>query len=123
MATLHFDRGSDTTVGGGNASGLIPGASLSFAQSVTDDLKLGFWRGSYFGGALQYNDGWSGRYYGTKPEILTLGAGINGTHKITDWLSIGGAQKARRKLQNAAAGSLAVWFGPSEACLMRRADA
>ena len=63
---VHFDRGSNTTVGGGNggnAAGLVPGGSLSFAQSVTPDFKLGFWSGSYFGGALDYDDGWSGRYY------------------------------------------------------------
>jgi long-chain fatty acid transport protein len=90
---VHFDRGSNTTVGGGNggnASGLVPGGSLFFGQSVTPDFKLGFWSGSYFGGALQYEDGWSGRYYGTKAEIITLGAGINAAYRINDWLSIGG---------------------------------
>jgi long-chain fatty acid transport protein len=90
---VHFDRGSDTTVSGGNggnASGLIPGGSFSFAQSVTPDFKLGFWSGSYFGGALDYEDNWSGRYYVQKVELLTLGAGINGAYKINDWLSIGG---------------------------------
>ena len=93
VGDVHFDRGSDTTVGGGNggnASGLIPGGSLFYAQHVTPDLKLGFWSGSYFGGALQYDDGWSGRYFGTKAELITLGAGINGAYKINDWLSIGG---------------------------------
>jgi long-chain fatty acid transport protein len=69
---------------------VVPGGSLYYAQSVTPDLKLGFWSGSYFGGALQYEDGWSGRYYGTKAEIITLGAGINGAYKINDWLSVGG---------------------------------
>jgi long-chain fatty acid transport protein len=57
---------------------------------VTPDLKLGFWSGSYFAGSLQYEDGWSGRYYGTKAELTTLGAGINGAYRINDWLSIGG---------------------------------
>ena len=33
------------------------------------------------------------------------------------------AQKARRKPQIAAVGSLTGWSGPSEACLMRRTDA
>jgi long-chain fatty acid transport protein len=89
---VHFDRGSNTTVtggNGGNAAGTVPGGSLYYAQSVTPDLKLGFWSGSYFGGAVQYADGWSGRYYGTKAEIITLGAGINGAYRINDWLSIG----------------------------------
>ena len=93
VGDVHFDRGSDTTVAGGNggnASGAIPGASFFYAHSVTPAFKLGFWSGSYFGGALEYEDGWSGRYYVQKDEVLTLGAGINGAYKITDWLSIGG---------------------------------
>jgi long-chain fatty acid transport protein len=57
---------------------------------VTPEFKLGFWSGSYLGGALQYEDNWSGRYYAQKAELLTLGAGINGAYKINDWLSIGG---------------------------------
>jgi long-chain fatty acid transport protein len=93
IGNVHFDRGSDTTVSGGNggnASGVVPGGSLYYAQSVTQNFKLGFWSGSYMGGALNYENGWSGRYYSTKSELLTLGAGINGAYKITDWLSIGG---------------------------------
>ena len=57
---------------------------------MTPDFKLGFWNGSYIGGALEYEDDWSGRYYVQKVELLTLGAGINGAYRITDWLSIGG---------------------------------
>ena len=74
IGDVHFDRGPDTTVAGGNggnAAGTIPGGSLYFAHSVTPDIKLGFWSGSYFGGVVQYEDGWSGRYYGTKAELLT----------------------------------------------------
>ena len=90
---VRFDTGSGTTVAGGNggnASGLVPGGSLAFVQSVTPNFKLGFWSGSYFGGALQYESGWSGRYYSTESDLITLGAGINGAYKINDWLSIGG---------------------------------
>jgi long-chain fatty acid transport protein len=93
IGDVHFDRGPDTTVAGGNggnAAGTLPGGSLYFAHSVTPDIKLGFWSGSYFGGVVQYEDGWSGRYYGTKAQLLTLGAGINGAYRINDWLSIGG---------------------------------
>jgi long-chain fatty acid transport protein len=93
VGDVHFDRGGGTTVAGGNggnASGTIPGGSLYYAHSVTPDLKVGSWSGSYFAGSVQYEDGWSGRYYGTKAEIITLGAGINGAYKINDWLSIGG---------------------------------
>jgi long-chain fatty acid transport protein len=90
---VQFDRGGNTTVAGGNggnASGVLPGASFFYAQSVTPDFKLGFWNGSYMGGALDYGDDWSGRYYVQKIEWLTLGAGINGAYRVNDWLSIGG---------------------------------
>jgi long-subunit fatty acid transport protein len=43
IGDVHFDRGSGTTVSGGNAgnaSGVVPGGSLYYAQSVTPDLKL-----------------------------------------------------------------------------------
>jgi long-chain fatty acid transport protein len=93
IGDVHFDRGSATTVAGGNggnAAGTFPGGSLYYVHNVTPDFKLGGWHGSYFAGSVQYEDGWSGRYYGTKAELLTLGAGINGAYKINDWLSIGG---------------------------------
>jgi long-chain fatty acid transport protein len=93
VGDVHFDRGSGTTVAGGNggnAAGTLPGGSLYYAHSVTPDIKLGLWSGSYFAGSVQYEDGWSGRFYGTKAELLTLGAGINGAYRINDWLSIGG---------------------------------
>jgi long-chain fatty acid transport protein len=93
IGDVHFDRGPGTTVGGGNggnAAGTIPGGSVFYAHSVTPDLKLGFWSGSYLAGSVQYEDGWSGRYYGTKAELITLGAGINAAYKVNDWLSIGG---------------------------------
>lgn len=93
VGDVHFDRGSDTTVvggNGGNASGTAPGGSLYFVHNLSPDFKLGGWHGSYFAGSVQYEDGWSGRYYGTKAELITLGAGINGAYRINDWLSIGG---------------------------------
>ena len=93
VGDVHFNRDSGTTVAGGNggnASGAIPAASFYYAHSVTPDFKLGFWNGSYMGGALQYEDNWSGRYYVQKVEWLTLGAGINGAYRVNDWLSIGG---------------------------------
>jgi long-subunit fatty acid transport protein len=93
VGDVHFNRGGDTTVAGGNggnASGTVPGISFYYAHSVTPKIKLGFWSGSYFGGALEYEDNWSGRYYVQKVQLLTLGAGINGAYKINDWLSIGG---------------------------------
>ncbi len=93
VGDVHFNADVGTTVpggNGGNASGVVPGGSRYHAQSVTPDFKLGFWSGSYLGGSLQYENGSSGRYYNTKSELLTLGAGVNAAYKVNDWLSLGG---------------------------------
>jgi long-chain fatty acid transport protein len=90
---VEFHPSAGTTVqgsDGGNALGLSPSVSFSYAQSVTPDFKLGFWSGSYFGLAAEYNNDWVGRYYAQKVKLLTLGAGINAAYKVNDWLSIGG---------------------------------
>jgi long-chain fatty acid transport protein len=94
---IHFDRGNDTTTtggSGGNAGGWSPSGGLYYVQSVKPDFKLGFWSSSYFAGSLQYQDNWSGRFYGTKAQILTLASGINAAYKVNDWLSIGGGPLA-----------------------------
>ncbi len=90
---VSFDRGSQTTVSGGNggnAVGGFPGAGLYAVYSVTPDLKVGLSVGSNFGGAVEYEDGWSGRYYGTTEDLLTFGAYPVAAYKVNDWLSIGG---------------------------------
>jgi long-chain fatty acid transport protein len=81
-ADLRFDRDKDATTvaggNGGNAAGWAPGGSLYGVHVLTEDLRLGLWHGSYFGAELKYNSDWSGRYYVTKDDLITLGAGING---------------------------------------------
>jgi long-chain fatty acid transport protein len=54
---------------------------------------------SDFGGALQYQSNWSGRYYGTKMELVTVGAFPVAAYRINRWLSVGaGAQIIYGKL-------------------------
>lgn len=90
---VEFDQNNDTTVpggNGGNASGLIPGGGAYGVHVVSDRFRLGLWHGSYFAGDLKYDSDWSGRYYVTKDQLITLGAGVNAAYKINDWLSVGG---------------------------------
>ena len=89
----HFDKGDDTTVSGGNggnAFGFIPGLGGYYVYSATPDLKFGISLGSDFGLSAQYQSTWSGRYYGTKSELITLGAFPVAAYRVNDWLSIGG---------------------------------
>ena len=91
--TAQFDRGDGTTVSGGNggnALGAFPGGGLYAVYSVTPDLKIGLSAGSNFGGDLEYEQSWSGRYYGTRSTLITFGAWPVASYKINDWLSVGG---------------------------------
>lgn len=92
--SVEFDRDrNDTTVDGNNghnASGTLPGGGLYGVHVLNDRFRLGLWHGSYFAGDFKYDSRWAGRYYVTKDELVTLGAGINAAYKINDWLSVGG---------------------------------
>ena len=92
----HFDKGSDTTVSGGNggnALGVIPGLGAYFVYSASPDVKFGLSLGSNFGLSAQYQSNWSGRYYALKSELITAGAFPVAAYRINRWLSIGaGAQ-------------------------------
>src|SRR5438128_2536805 len=48
---------------GGNALVPLPGGSFFYVHSLTPDLKLGIGDVTYFGGALEYNLNWVGRYH------------------------------------------------------------
>lgn len=104
FGNVRFDRGNGTTVSGGNggnASGAFPGAGLYAVHSITPDLRIGLSLGSNFGGMLEYERGWSGRYYGTKADLVTFGAYPVAAYKVTDWLSVGaGAQIVYGRLNN-----------------------
>jgi long-chain fatty acid transport protein len=91
---IAFDRDKGATTfgggNGGNASGFGPGGGLYGVHPLGEKFRLGLWHGSYFGGALKYDSDWSGRYYVTKDDLITLGAGVNAAYRVTDWLSVGG---------------------------------
>ncbi len=77
---------------GGNAfgwGGFAPGGGGFFSYSVSPDLKLGFALTSNFGGVVEYDDGWVGRYYIQKAEILGLSMLPSIAYKVTDKLSLG----------------------------------
>ncbi len=92
----NFDRGSDSTISGGNggnALGFIPGLGAYFVYSASPDVKFGLSLGSNFGLSAQYQSNWSGRYYSEKSELVTVGAFPVAAYRINRWLSIGaGAQ-------------------------------
>ena len=91
-ADIKFDTDRATFGGGngGNAGGIVPSGSLSYVESVSEDLKLGFTLGSYLGLGVEFNDTWAGRYYVQKVEFLTSIANGAVGYRVNDWLSVGG---------------------------------
>ena len=47
----------------GDASSWLPLGGVEYVHSLSPDVKLGLAVGGYFGLALDYEDGWVGRYY------------------------------------------------------------
>ncbi|SIO09471.1 OmpP1/FadL family transporter [Halodesulfovibrio marinisediminis] len=74
---------------GGNAGGIMPAGSFSYAAPVNEHTWLGVGFGSYFGLGLDYDDNWSGRYYVQESSLITAGASVSLGTKITESFSIG----------------------------------
>jgi long-chain fatty acid transport protein len=89
---IKFDTEQATFGGdnGGNAGGLTPTGSLSYVNSLSDDLKLGVTLGSYLGLGVKFNDTWAGRYYVQQEDFLTAFANGALGYRVNDWLSVGG---------------------------------
>jgi long-chain fatty acid transport protein len=88
-----FTPNNQTTTGGtdgGNAIIPLPGASIFFVYSLTPDLKLGIGNCTYFGGALEYNTNWVGRYYLQGATILGSSLLPSIAYRVNKWLSVGG---------------------------------
>lgn len=87
-----FSPNSQTTksgTDGGNVIVPFPGASFFYVHGLTPDLKIGIGNCTYFGGVLEYNLNWVGRYY--LQGATLLGSSILPTvaYRINKWLSVG----------------------------------
>jgi len=80
------ERGTD----GGNALVPVPTGSFFYVYSVNSRLKFGFAMCGYFGGALEYNLNWVGRYFLQGATILSLSFVPAVAFRVNDWLSVGG---------------------------------
>jgi long-chain fatty acid transport protein len=88
--TQLFPPGNPNGGNGGNAIGLVIAGGAFYVYKVNPDLRLGAGFGSYFGGGVQYEDDWVGRYYGQQGDIFSLALNPNFAYRIADWLSVGG---------------------------------
>jgi len=79
-------RGTD----GGNALVPLPSGSFFYVYSLNSRIKLGFGSCTYFGGALEYNLNWVGRYFLQGATILGTSFIPAAAYRVNDWLSVGG---------------------------------
>jgi long-chain fatty acid transport protein len=87
-----FSPNSQTTksgTDGGNAIVPVPGGSFFYVHSLTPDLKIGIGNCTYFGGVLEYNLNWVGRYYLQGATILGSSILPTVAYRINKWLSVG----------------------------------
>ncbi len=75
---------------GGNAFVPIPSGSFFYVYSVNSKLKFGFASCGYFGGGLEYNLNWVGRYFLQGATILSMSFIPAVAYRVNDWLSVGG---------------------------------
>lgn len=96
---VQFTPNSDTSVrlgtdDGGNAIGLLPGASFFYVHELGEKWRVGFGTFSNFGLAAEYDDDWVGRYYVQKSTLLGMSLMPSLSYKINDWLSAGAGLNA-----------------------------
>jgi len=87
-----FSTNSHTTKpgsDGGNALVPLPSGSLFYVYSLSPKLKLGIADVTYFGGAIEYNLNWVGRYHLQGATILGNSILPSVAYRINRWLSVG----------------------------------
>lgn len=75
---------------GGNAGSLTPGLNLYYAQALSPCWRLGISFTSPYGGLLNYDNGWVGRYNTQNLQLIVLDLNPVISYKINDNFSIGG---------------------------------
>lgn len=79
---------------GGNALGVIPGASAFFVQPISEKVSIGLGTFSYFGLMSSYDHDWVGRYYVQDGALLGMSVMPAVSVQLTDWLSVGAGLNA-----------------------------
>lgn len=89
----NFSANNQTTIpgnNGGNAGGLTPGLDLYYVYHYSPQLRFGVSFTSPYGGMLNYNDGWVGRYVVQYMQFYTLNLNPSVAYEVNNWVSIGG---------------------------------
>lgn len=89
----NFSSNTATTISGdngGNAATLTPGMSLYYTYRYSPDITLGVSMTTPYGGTLNYNDGWIGRFVVQNVLFYTINLNPSLSYRINNWAWIGG---------------------------------
>ncbi len=75
--------------GGEAISAPAPLLTGFYVHSLSDNLKIGVGLLSISGAALDYSDGWTGRFLVQDVQLLTVSAQPVIAYRVNDWLSLG----------------------------------
>jgi len=90
-AQFSADAGTTTPGGsGGNAGVFLPALTGFYVLKLNPKWSLGVSSVSFFGVAMKYLDGWSGRYYTQETNLITSATLFTAAYQVNDWLSVGG---------------------------------
>lgn len=87
-----FSKNSGTTINGnngGNAGVLSPGMDLYFVYNYSPKLQFGIAMTAPYGGELDYNDGWVGRFTTQTVTFYSINVNPSFSYKINHNLAIG----------------------------------
>lgn len=93
LPTVKFSADAGTTTPGGsgsNAGVFLPALTAFYVHKLNPKWSLGVSSVSFFGVALKYLDGWSGRYYMQETNLITTATLFTAAYQVNDWLSVGG---------------------------------
>jgi long-chain fatty acid transport protein len=76
-------------VSGGNASGFGPLFGGSFSTELPYGIHFGIGSTALYGGAVDYNNSWTGRNYVTDASLISFLIQPSFAYAVTDWLSLG----------------------------------
>jgi len=98
-ADLVFAPSDETSAGlgsidGGNPIGWFPGGGAFYMYSVSPDLKVGAAIAGNFGLALEYADGWVGRYYVEEGTLIGVSVLPSIAFRANEQLSFGASLNA-----------------------------
>lgn len=88
----NFSKNSSNTIqgdNGGTATVLTPGMTMFYSYNYAPCLKFGVSVTSPYGGSLNYNDGWVGRYNVQNAFFYTINMNPSLAYRFNEWFSLG----------------------------------